>query len=109
MSLEKKVIGVDVDGTLCESYDFSKWIDYSPRHWMSIMEKLKPIQKTIDYVNRQHDAGHEVFIFTARDDVYTQVTKKWLKEHGVHFDYLIMKKPYYTEFIDDRTIRPEEL
>jgi len=106
---EKEIVAVDMDGTLCEAYDFTDWMHHPPKYWMEVMANLKPIQKTIDYVNKLSDEGAEVYIFTARDDIYTQMTIDWLKKNKVKYEWIQMKKPFYTLFIDDRTMRPEEI
>jgi len=107
--MEKQIIAVDLDGTLCESYDWHDWIERAPVYWVDKMKGLKPIQKTIDYCNKLYDEGHEIYIFTARDDVYTPVTIDWLKRNGVKYHWIQMKKPFYHLLIDDRSCRPEEI
>jgi agmatine deiminase len=47
----KQVIAVDMDGTLCESYNWSnRWEKHSPTYWKKKMEKLIP-EKGLEYVN----------------------------------------------------------
>lgn len=63
-----------------------------------------PIQNTIDLCNMLYDEGNEIFFFTARSSNMQISTLNWLKQHNVKFDYLIMDKPHYDVFIDDKCI-----
>ena len=69
----------------------------------------------IDQLNKFHDDGYEIIVFTARhmvtcnDDVQKtilrigSITEEWLRTHGVKYDKLVFGKPYSTSlYIDDK-------
>ena len=106
----KNVIAVDVDNTLTEFYSFKDYVEQTPNHWIEVMRNLKPRMDVIEKVNKlSEDPNNRVFIFTARDDIYEDVTIEWLKKHKVKYEWVQMKKPFFHLLIDDRSIRPEEL
>lgn len=103
----RKIV-VDIDDTLCigtEGKDYANAV---------------PIVKTIAMVNRYHDAGYHVTIFTARgmhrfsgdaaacDRAFRGMTEAWLDRHGVRYDVLLFGKPSADLYLDDKAIRPDE-
>ena len=101
-----KIIAFDLDGTLTINsiIDFKK---KTPEEMEKIYIELLPNLKMIDILNCIAQ-DNLVYIFTARDDIYQDVTIKWLKRHGVNYKFVIMKKPFYDILIDDSTMSPEE-
>jgi len=99
---DKKVYYVDIDETICITPDNPR--DYS---------KSVPIKENIEKINRLYDAGHRVVYWTVRgsrtgkDQILP--TLEQLTSWGAKFHQLSCTKPYYDVFIDDRTIRIEEL
>ena len=106
---KRKRIAVDLDGTLTSVSDFPEVWSSTPDQLTKAYEGSKPNKEIIILVNKLYDKGYTIFIFTARSNMYQSVTKKWLKDHKVKHHYLIVDKPYYDLFIDDKCIRPEEL
>jgi hypothetical protein len=96
-----KVIYVDIDETICETPN--------PRNYFN----AKPIKINIEKINKLYDEGHTIVYWTARGsrtqiDWY-KLTKIQLDEWGAKYHELNCKKPYYDLFIDDKTLRIEEL
>lgn len=98
----KKVIGVDLDGTLAH-YD----------HWRGSDHIGKPIPKMYKQVINWIAEGHEVRIFTARastdEPQNIPPIKAWLKEHNLPDLKITNIKGWdITEFYDDRAfhVRP---
>ena len=97
----------DLDGVICETKN-------------SIYRSSKPKIKVIKYINYLYDQKHHITIFTARfmgrnnDKIkYAKkqglaLTKKQLKKWGVKYHKLILKKPLYNVFIDDRNINTDD-
>lgn len=86
-------------------------------------EHSKPIQETIDLLKKYHAEGFQIVIHSSRQmrTYEGQVGKinantlptmiKWLNEHDVPFDEIIVGKPWcgFTGwYIDDKSIRPSE-
>jgi hypothetical protein len=93
----------DLDGTLCT---LTKG-NYSD---------AVPLQYAIDNLNKMHDLGYYIVIFTARyglrapDRQYQQGYEEainWLKKYNVKFSEFRMGKPPYDIHIDDKSIRCE--
>lgn len=99
----KKIFLIDMDGTICE--------DIRNEEGVERMRQAKPFQDSIDGINRLHDDGHFICIFTARTDEHSDVTEEWLKRYGVRYDQVLYNKPRklgkYTEYhlIDNAKVR----
>lgn len=89
-----KIYCVDIDGTLC-----TEGSEY---------ELSKPIKKIIDKVNLLYDNGNTIILNTARGYKsgidWSELTEKQLKEWGVKYHKLIMKKPFADYYIDNKAI-----
>lgn len=93
------IIYVDIDETICR-YEG----DRSAMHY----DQAIPIPENIAKVNKMYEDGHEITYWTSRGAVtgvdWYDVTKKQLIDWGANHHQLIMKKPFYHMFIDDRSI-----
>ncbi len=94
------IIAVDMDGTLC-----TKTTNHGYKN-------AKPKQDLIDSINKLHDAGHIIKIYTARGQAsgmdYYDLTAKQLKDWGVKHNVLCFNKEAADIYIDDLAISPEE-
>lgn len=102
-----KVIYVDIDETICQrekSTDFGVVHDYT---------KAQPIKENIEKINKLYDQGNTIVYWTARGSRkqidWTELTTKQLNEWGVKFNELRVDKPFYDLFIEDKSLRIEEL
>jgi FMN phosphatase YigB (HAD superfamily) len=104
---KKKIIIFDIDNTLCKT----KELNY---------KKSKPLKSRIKTLNKLYDNGHIIKIFTARymgkhnGDIplikkkYYKKTIDQLKKWGVKFHELIMGKPVFDIFIDDKSYNTKD-
>jgi histidinol phosphatase-like enzyme len=97
-----KIIFVDIDETICNTPDH-------PREY----KKSKPIIQNIEKINALYDQGNTIIYWTARGsrsgiDWYN-LTKQQLDDWGAKYHDLRCDKPYYDMFIEDKSIRIEEL
>ena len=94
MTTTPKKYFIDLDNTLCNTY-------------LSDYEHSTPIQERIDYVNSLHRDGHHITIWTARGSVSKQdhmpLTVRQLDEWGVKYDRILLGKPSYDLYIDDKS------
>lgn len=60
-----------------------------------------------EVINKWHDKGYEITIFTARQDTEYSTLKALLDYVGIKFDRLICGKPSYDLLIDDNAVRFE--
>lgn len=95
---------VDIDGTICSVHlDENNDVDYS---------KSKPFVDRIEKMNKLYDEGHEVHYYTARGSASgidrSEITNKQMKEWGVKYTSLTLKKPHYHLWIDDKAINSED-
>jgi quercetin dioxygenase-like cupin family protein len=85
---------IDLDNTLC----VTKNSDYY---------SSTPISERIRYVNELKSLGHEVTIWTARGANsgidHRELTINQLKSWNVEYDNLLMGKPSYDIYIDDKS------
>lgn len=85
---------IDLDNTIC----YTKNSNY---------EKSVPIYDRIKKVNSLKEKGHYIAIWTARGATtgidHSELTKKQLDEWGVKYDEIIMNKPNYDVYIDDKS------
>lgn len=97
----------DIDDTICRTINAK----YS---------ESKPIKKRIKIVNSLYDEGYYIKIFTARymgrnkensslvKKKYYKKTHKQLVSWGLKFHELIMGKPTYDIYIDDKSYNSKE-
>tara|TARA_R110000824_G_scaffold8737_4_gene39612 strand:- start:36441 stop:36758 length:318 start_codon:yes stop_codon:yes gene_type:complete len=92
---ENKIIFVDIDGTICGN----TYGDY---------EKAKPIKENIDRINQLYDEGNTIVYWTARGSQtkidWHELTAEQLKEWSAKHHGLILGKPHYDLYIDDKSI-----
>ena len=98
----KKIIYVDIDLTICHS-DFYNILKYSI---------CTPYPNRIDKINKLYDENNYIVYWTARGSLsgidWTNLTTKQLSKWGCKYHKLILRKPYYDLFIDDKNINSEE-
>ena len=91
----KKIIYVDVDGTICQNRDDLRDQDISAM------------------INELYDEGHEIHYWTARGchsgDDHTELTKKQFLEWGVKYHELHCNegKPHFDMYICDKSYNCE--
>lgn len=91
----------DIDGVITAS---GKDLDYN---------HAEPNTKMIQIVNKLHEAGNEIILFTARGYKtgidWQEVTKKQMDLWGVKYDELKFGKPNADFYIDDKMLAMEAL
>lgn len=94
-------IFVDIDETICyhNDNDKSKARDYN---------LAMPKKENIKAVNKMFDDGHEITYWTARGSQtgidWYDLTKQQLNNWGAKHHNLILGKPAYDIYIDDKSI-----
>jgi len=90
---------VDIDNTICSSTES----DYN---------NSVPYQTRIDRINEIYNKGHEVIYWTARgmssNTDWAELTKSQLDIWGCKYTKLMMNKPKYDIWIDDKSINSED-
>ncbi len=101
--MKKKILCFDLDNVIC----FTKGKAYL---------KAKPNLKAIKKINELYKKGHYIKIFTARymgrnkDNAIKakrqgyNITSSQLKKWKVNYNKLILGKPSYDLFVDDKTM-----
>jgi mannose-6-phosphate isomerase-like protein (cupin superfamily) len=89
-----KKIFVDLDNTICNTISN----DYL---------NSTPIKERVDFFNNLKEQGNTIIIWTARGSRsgidYSEITKNQLDEWGVKYDDILMKKPDYDVYYDDKS------
>ena len=98
-----KTIRFDLDGVICKTKK-------------NFYKKSKPIKKNIKFINDLYDNGYKILIYTARfmgrnnDNVKKankqgyKLTKKQLDSWGLKYTKLLLGKPSYDIFVDDKSL-----
>lgn len=97
----KKIFCFDLDNTICIT---------SGKNYFS----AKPKKKVIKFINKLYENGHHIKVYTSRfmgrnKENYNKAKKQGfkktelqLKKWGLKYDILLMGKPSYDIFIDDK-------
>tara|TARA_R110000765_G_scaffold424159_1_gene534381 strand:+ start:1426 stop:1755 length:330 start_codon:yes stop_codon:yes gene_type:complete len=106
------IIYVDIDGTICtlnSSDDENKDQSFDPAGY----EDAQPIEENIDKINKLYDEGHTIIYWTARGTVtkidWIELTRQQLFEWGCKCHDVRVGKPQYDLWIDDKSMRIEEV
>ena len=106
-------IGIDLDDTVCKTSEFvhEKLDSYSRNmnlnsidimndeflkeqffslHLKSIYENVEIKRNAYDVLQRLKSKGNEIYFLTARSENMEEITRKWLENHGIVYDQLIM-------------------
>lgn len=90
---------VDVDGTICTKTDGN-------------YRDARPLRDRIAKINKLYDDGHLIIYWTARGGNsgidWTDVTHSQLAAWGCKYDKIMLGKPSYDVWIDDKAINSEE-
>ncbi len=102
----KKIIYVDVDGTICDT-PFHHKIDDASQY-----SRATPHYARIDVINDLYDRGHIITYWTARGcvsgDDFTELTRNQLEEWGCKYHHLeVGTKPHFDMYICDKSFNSE--
>ena len=99
----KKTICFDIDGVICTQVNDGFY------------EKAKPYKKNINLINKLFKKNYKIILFTSRfmgrtkgnveltNKIGYKFTYKQLKKWNLNFHKLIMGKPSYDIFVDDKS------
>lgn len=88
-------IVIDLDGTICNEL---------PTFERSL---AKPLIGAVEKITQLKQEGNFIIIYTARGWQEFKVTEQWLKDNLIPFDLLLMGKPMYDLWLDDKAIHFE--
>ena len=99
----KKVIMIDIDGTICKQDGDPR----SPDDAYSFRTS-KPFTQRIEYFNSLHEEGHYLQYWSARgcwegNDTLEE-TREQLDSWGVKYNDVAVFKPFYDIWIDDKAV-----
>lgn len=86
---DKKIIGVDIDGTIANCNHRLHHIKNGNRNWDEFWKTIhldEPIHDVIALVHAMQAAGHPIFIITARNNEVRPETEAWLTANGITYD-----------------------
>ena len=90
---------IDIDGTICKE--------------VGEVIGREPYMDRIEKINKLYDEGHTIVYWTARGSRkqidWTELTSQQLSEWGAKYHELKVDKPFYDLFIEDKSLRIEEL
>lgn len=85
----------DIDGTLANINHRLHFIKTENKDWDNFfahMDKDTPIESMIKLCNLMYQQEHKVLVVTGRPDNYRELTQSWLKQQGVDYHELYMRK-----------------
>lgn len=97
---DELIIAFDIDGTLCTPIKSSKSKEE--------INNCKPYKNIINIIKNLKERGVTILIFTHRSNTLKKETEKWLNKHKIPYDHLIMEKPKYDLYLDDKSYPPYE-
>lgn len=99
--------------------DFDNTLTVSDNQWWLKSDEPEPDEMVIGWVREQYEKGATIFVHTARPESTTgsegevidvrSRTEQWLKENNVPYHALVMGKLSADRYVDDKSIRPEEV
>lgn len=95
---ERKIIAVDLDGTL------AKEICHSDGEVL----RATPVKEVVDWVNLMY-RNHHIMIYTARRDFLIESTFEWLRRNNIRYHSFSNLKTPADIYLDDKAFRPEEI
>lgn len=90
----------DIDGTLAIMGDRSPYDG-------AAVWKDTPNYDVATALNLHREAQHTIYIVSGRDEVYREVTEKWLDSHGIKYDELLMRPTEEGNKREDSIIKHE--
>jgi uncharacterized HAD superfamily protein len=90
-----KTLGIDLDGVVCsEEKTFDRPL-------------ARVLPGAVEFIKTARQNGNLVVIWTARGWEQYKMTVDWLQKNDIEFDQLVMGKPIFDVYIDDRAIGHE--
>ena len=109
MVQSKKIIIVDIDGTLSDPSHRLKFIEDAKKDWDSFyeaMDKDKPVAEICDMVYTL-SKENIIVISTGRPDNYKKLTEEWLHKQNIPYQQIFMRKA--GDFRPDDVVKEELL
>lgn len=90
-----KIYVFDIDGTVADNTARTKWVEQTPKNWKKYNETMaddKPIADIIGLLSTlSGDTNARILFCTGREEVYREITEKWLRENGIDYSALYMR------------------
>lgn len=85
-----KTIIVDIDGTLADCSHRRHFVEKKPKDWKNfcrpdLVMRDKPIMPIVELVRSMAESGYWVIVVTGRHKEHEDITKQWLRKHGIPF------------------------
>ena len=96
-----KRFAFDLDLTLTDN-EVENWSELGEEEFARELYKLKPRRQVIDFFNELAE-NNVVYVYTARSDYRQEITKRWLRRHGVNYSYYVMNKPHFDWYFCDKS------
>jgi predicted secreted acid phosphatase len=88
MTNRKTVVICDIDGTIANNNHRQHWLKSKPSNWkaynatMSEDLLIKPVATTIEFMRRGDNEVRVIYV-SGREEVYRDVTEKWLNQYSL--------------------------
>lgn len=108
--MKKKCFIFDIDGTLADNGHRQMWVKNKPKNWVAYNKTMsedtiiKPVAEILELIEA---AGYIVYICSGREEIYRDITQKWLYKNSINYDGLYMRKE--KDYRDDTIVKEEML
>lgn len=85
----------DIDGTLADISHRLHFIQSKPSDWRGFFAACVddlPIREVIDIAKLLYRCGAQILLVSGRSDEVRSETEKWLKDNGIYYECLYMRK-----------------
>lgn len=108
----RKIVIFDMDGTLADSSDRTKYVQTKPKDWNRFFNEVdqdKPVSIIKDWVDAiAMETNHYIVIVSGRPiDQCGKKTVKWLQDWRIPYDYIFMRQS--KDYKDDTIVKKEIL
>lgn len=110
--MSKKIIVVDIDGTIAKVGDRLKYLQQEKKDWDAFYEHCnedEPIEDMVQLVVDFWEWGYDIVFCTGRRESVREKTKEWIKDYltiGRDYDLLMRKDK---DWRHDTEVKPELL
>jgi len=84
-------------------------IEFLKEYYEIVMKEVKPKTLAVEYLQKLHNEGHKIVLITARwkakEFDIREITKRWIEEHNIPYDKLIVNAKEKLQFCIDNGIQ----
>jgi acid phosphatase class B len=108
-----KVVVFDIDGTIANNDHRKHFVEGKPKYWLKYNARMDEdgVYKDIVWMMGKlwHDLDTRIILCTGREEIYREVTEKWLMDNGLmHYITALYMRPL-EDYRSDAIVKVELL